>query len=39
LNSIKGEEVIIGLNKENNPGLFKGDKDNSFVYVLMPIKI
>jgi DNA polymerase-3 subunit beta len=39
LNSIRGEEVIIGLNKENNPGLFKDDKDNSFVYVLMPIKI
>ncbi|MFA5392608.1 MAG: DNA polymerase III subunit beta [Candidatus Paceibacterota bacterium] len=39
LNSIEGEEVFIGLNKENNPGLFKGDKDNSFVYVLMPIKI
>ena len=39
LNSIRGEEVIIGLNKENNPGLFQGNKDNSFVYVLMPIKI
>jgi len=39
VNSIRGEEVIIGLNKENNPGLFKADKDNSFVYILMPIKI
>jgi len=39
LNSIRGEEVMIGLNKESNPGLFKGENDDSFVYVLMPIKI
>ncbi|NMB92464.1 MAG: DNA polymerase III subunit beta [Parcubacteria group bacterium] len=39
LNSLKDEEVVISLNKESNPGLFQGGKDNSFVYVLMPIKI
>lgn len=39
LNSIKDDEIVIGLNKESNPGLFRGEKDNSFVYVLMPIKI
>ena len=39
LNSLKGDEALISLNKESNPGLFQGEKDNSFVYVLMPIKI
>jgi DNA polymerase-3 subunit beta len=39
LNSIREEEVMIGFNKESNPGLFKGENDNSFVYILMPIKI
>ena len=39
LNSIRGEHALISLNKENNPGLFQGENDTSFVYVLMPIKI
>jgi DNA polymerase-3 subunit beta len=39
LNSLKGDEALISLNKESNPGLFQGERDNSFVYVLMPIKI
>lgn len=39
LNSIKGEEVMIGLNKENNPGVFQAENNNDFIYILMPIKI
>ncbi len=39
LNSAKGEEVFIGLNKESNPGLIKEKQDDNFVYILMPIKL
>ncbi|MDD3548376.1 MAG: DNA polymerase III subunit beta [Candidatus Paceibacterota bacterium] len=39
LNSIREEMVIINLNNELNPGLVKGKNDNSFIYILMPIKV
>lgn len=39
LNSIKEDEVLIGLNKEINPGLIRGKSDSSFSYILMPIKV
>jgi len=39
LNSVGEETVFLGLNKEVNPGLLRGEKDNSFIYILMPIKI
>jgi len=39
LYSIKEDEVIIKLNKEINPGLIHGKSDDSFSYILMPIKI
>jgi len=38
VNSIKDEIAFIGLNKETNPGLFRSNTDNSFIYILMPIK-
>jgi len=38
LNSIKEDEVVIGLNKEINPALIHGKSDDSFSYILMPIK-
>jgi len=38
LNSIKEDEVVIGLNKEINPALIYGKSDDSFSYILMPIK-
>lgn len=38
INSIKEESIFIGLNKETNPGVFKGNSDKSFLYILMPIK-
>ncbi|MFA5360731.1 MAG: DNA polymerase III subunit beta [Candidatus Paceibacterota bacterium] len=39
LNSVKEDEVFVGLNKESNPGLIRGEKDDNFVYILMPIKL
>jgi len=38
LNSIKEDEVVVGLNKEINPALIHGKSDDSFSYILMPIK-
>lgn len=38
LNSIKEDEIIIGLNKEINPALIHGKSDDNFSYILMPIK-
>jgi len=39
LNAIKGDEVLMGLNKESNPGLIRDKNDDNFVYILMPIKL
>jgi DNA polymerase-3 subunit beta len=39
LNSIKEDNIFLGLNKESNPGLLKGDSNDSFSYILMPIKL
>jgi len=36
LESSKGEEVFIGLNKENSPALIRGKDENDFLYVLVP---
>jgi len=38
LNSIKEDNVVIGLNKEINPALIHGKSDKNFLYILMPIK-
>ena len=39
LHSIKEDEIIIKLNKEINPALIHGKSDDTFSYILMPIKI
>lgn len=39
LNSIKEEEIFIGLNKDINPVVIRGNNDNTFLYILMPIKV
>lgn len=38
LKSFDGEEIIIGLNNETKPSILKPVKDNSFFYILMPIR-
>ena len=39
LNSIKENDIFLGLNKESSPGLIRGESDDSFSYILMPIKL
>ena len=39
LNSINSKKVFIGLNNETSPGILKPEGDDSFNYVIMPIKI
>ena len=38
LNSMKSSEVILEISANEGPGLLKPVGDNSFVYILMPIK-
>jgi DNA polymerase III subunit beta len=38
VNQIAGEKVVLQFNGSEGPGLLKSITDNSFVYVLMPIK-
>lgn len=37
--SIDEDELFIGVNNENAPSLLRGKSDNSFLYVLMPIRL
>lgn len=39
LNSVNEEQVFIGLNKEINPALIRGENSTDFIYILMPIKV
>ena len=39
LSAIQGDEVLICLNQESNPGLVQDKNDKNFVYILMPIKL
>jgi len=39
LNSIETKKIIFGLNGEINPGIIKPVGDQSFIYVIMPIKL
>lgn len=39
LNSINTEKIILGFNGESSPGIIKPERDTSFVYVVMPIKL
>jgi len=36
LEASRGEEVFIGLNKENSPVLMRGKEESNFLYVLVP---
>jgi len=38
LKNIKGGDVFIGLNGENKPALIKSPEDNTYFYIVMPIK-
>jgi len=38
LKCIEEKKVFLGLNQEDQPALIKGLEDNSFIYILMPIK-
>ncbi len=38
ISKIKGDEIYVGLNGEDGPGLIKSQEDSSFLYILMPIK-
>jgi len=38
LSQIKSSEVIFEFNGQEGPGLLKSSEDNSYVYVIMPIK-
>ena len=39
LNALHEEEVFFGCNNENAPALLRNKDDNSFLYVVMPIRI
>lgn len=39
LESTKEDEIFLGLNSEQSPSLIKNKSDNSFLYVLMPIRL
>jgi DNA polymerase-3 subunit beta len=38
LNSIIGDEVVLDANDENAPSVIKSVKDDSFIYIIMPIR-
>ncbi|MGC8881062.1 MAG: DNA polymerase III subunit beta [Minisyncoccia bacterium] len=37
LEASRGEEIFIGLNKENTPVLIRGREENDFLYILVPL--
>ncbi len=39
LKSIKGEDVFMGFNGEDKPAILKSPEDNSYFYIVMPVKI
>lgn len=39
LNGVTSKKVFIGLNGETSPGIIKPEGDNTFNYVIMPIKL
>ena len=38
LESVEGEDIIINISGDNSPSLIKSTKNDSFLYVLMPIR-
>jgi len=39
LNSIDSKRIFLGFNGETSPGIIKPERDASFIYVVMPIKL
>ena len=39
LNSLEEDEIFMGLNSEQKPSILKNKEDNSYVYVIMPIRV
>lgn len=39
VNSVTGEEVQIGLNDPNSPGVFTDPKDSNYLHLIMPVRI
>jgi len=39
LKNIKSDDVFLGFNGENKPALIKSPEDNSYFYIVMPLKI
>lgn len=38
LSNLSGKKIIFGLNNSSSPGIVKSANDNSYLYLLMPIK-
>ncbi|MDD3190586.1 MAG: DNA polymerase III subunit beta [Candidatus Pacebacteria bacterium] len=38
LNSVLGNEVVLDINDENSPSILKTSSDETFIYVIMPIR-
>jgi len=38
LNSVLGDEVVLNANDENSPSVLKSSLDESFIYIIMPIR-
>lgn len=38
LNSILGDELVLNANDENSPSVIKSSLDESFIYIIMPIR-
>ncbi len=39
LKPIKDDKIFIGFNENNSPSLIRSEKDETYIYILMPIKI
>lgn len=39
LNSVEGEHVLIEFSGQNAPGIFTDPKDNTYLHLIMPVKI
>ena len=39
LNVLKGDEIVIGLNDSDSPGVFTDPKDTDFLHLIMPVRM
>ena len=39
LKAVKGEEINMGFNDPNSPGVFTDPKDPDYLHLIMPVKI